>query len=74
MFTILLHIYLFVHTFTNLTEWEVDYIKLDECYGGANRTDGSCHDLDPSVPHRLSIMRDALNSTGRRSFVKTTIK
>ena len=49
-------------------EWELDYIKLDECYGGPNRTDPSCHDLDPSFVHRLSIMRDALNATGRPIF------
>jgi hypothetical protein len=45
-------------------EWGVDYLKLDECYGGSDgnktngtpaRTDGSCHDLDPSPLHRTYL-------------------
>ena len=62
---------------TQWAEWGVDYLKLDECYGGSNgsrtpgtpsRTDGSCHDLDPDPMHRLGIMRDALNASGRQIF------
>ena len=64
-------------------EWGVDYLKLDECYGSVvpptwtgwddkgvhpARSDGSCHDLDPSPLHRLGVMRDALNASGRAIF------
>jgi alpha-galactosidase len=64
-------------------EWGVDYLKMDECYGAVKppswtgwddkgvkptRTDGSCHDLDPDPIHRLGVMRDALNASGRHIF------
>ena len=65
------------------SEWGVDYLKMDECYGAVEpptwtgwddagvkptRADGSCHDLDPDPLHRLGVMRDALNASGRPIF------
>jgi hypothetical protein len=56
---------------------------MDECYGAVQpptwtgwddagvkptRADGSCHDLDPDPLHRLGVMRDALNASGRPIF------
>ena len=56
---------------------------MDECYGAVEptnwtgwndtgvsptRADGSCHDLDPDPLHRLGVMRDALNASGRPIF------
>jgi alpha-galactosidase len=65
-------------------EWGVDYLKLDECYGAVQpatwtgwddpshvtpiRSDPSCHDLDSDPLHRLGVMRDALNASGRPIF------
>jgi alpha-galactosidase len=64
-------------------DWGVDYLKMDECYGAVLpptwtgwddkgvkpvRSDGSCHDLDPDPIHRLGVMRDALNASGRPIF------
>ena len=52
-------------------------VNFVQCYGGSDgnhtpgtpaRTDGSCHDLDPDPLHRLGVMRDALNSSGRPIF------
>lgn len=53
--------------------WELDYLKLDECYGGPDRTDGSCHDYDPDPLHRLGLMTSALNATGRHIFFSNEI-
>eukprot|EP00729_Bicosta_minor_P023784 gene23784-479_t len=67
----------FGHEVVDAKQW------MDECYGAVEpptwtgwndtgikptRADGSCHDLDPDPIHRLGVMRDALNASGRSIF------